>query len=66
MEYTNSQILALIREYIHSDRDRRVLCDRLINGITMEKLSEKHELSVSQVKRIVRRNMEILMKHIPK
>ena len=66
MEYTNSQILALIREHIHSDRDRRIMLDRLINGITMDTLSEKHELSVSQVKRIVRKNMEILMKHVPK
>lgn len=66
MEYTNSQILALIREHIHSDRDRRIMLDRLVNGITMDTLSEKHEMSVSQVKRIVRKNMEILMKHVPK
>lgn len=65
MEYTNSQIVALIREHLHSERDRRVMMDRLVNGATMEQLAEKHALSVSQVKRIVRKNMETLMKHIP-
>ena len=31
MEYTNSLIKELIREHIHSDRDRRILYDRLVN-----------------------------------
>ena len=29
MEYTNSQISAIIDEYIHSERDRRILKRRL-------------------------------------
>lgn len=64
MEYTNSQITALIREHIHSERDRRVLFDRLVNGMTMEKLAEKHELSVRQIRNVVYRNEQILFKHI--
>ena len=64
MEYTNSQITALIREHIHSERDRRVLFDRLVNGMTMEKLAEKHELSVRQIWNVVYRNEQILFKHI--
>ena len=64
MEYTNSQITALIREHIHSERDRRVLFDRFVNGMTMEKLAEKHELSVRQIRNVVYRNEQILFKHI--
>ena len=64
MEYTNSQITALIREHIHSERDRRVLFDRLVNGMTMEKLAEKHDLSVRQIRNVVYRNEQILFKHI--
>ena len=65
MEYTNSQMVALIREHIHSERDRRVLFDRLINGMTMERLSEKHDLSVRQIKNIVYKNEQILFRKLP-
>ena len=64
MEYTNSRILELIGEYIHSDRDRGILARRLIDGITFEKLAEENELSVSQVKRIVWKNTKILFRHL--
>jgi len=65
MEYTNSQMSALIREHIHSDRDRRILFDRLVNGMTMERLAEKHELSVRQIKNIIYRNEQILFSKLP-
>ena len=64
MEYSNSQAREIIAEFIHNERDRAVMEDRLINGMVLEKLAEKHELSVSQVKRIVWKNNEIIFKHI--
>ena len=64
MEYRNSQIREIIAEYLHNQRDRELMGDRLINGMTMERLAEKYELSVSQVKRIVWRNSEMIFKHI--
>ena len=65
MEYTNTQIRELISEYIHSARDRQILCDRLIDGLTFEKLSEKHDMSERQIKNIVYKLQEELFKHIP-
>ena len=65
MEYTNSQIRELIREHIHSERDRRVLFKRLVDGLTFEQLSEIFDLSPRQVRTIVRKNEQILFKHIP-
>lgn len=65
MEYTNSQMLALIREHIHSERDRLILRDRLIHGMTLEKLSEKHDLSVRQIKNIIYKNERILFSKLP-
>lgn len=53
MEYTNSGMVRLIDEYIHSERDRAILKRRLIDGITYESLAEEFDLSVSQIKRIV-------------
>ena len=64
MEYSNSQARELIAEYVHSQRDRLILEDRLINGITFEKLAEKYELSVVQVKRIVYRCEKDIFSHL--
>lgn len=64
MEYTNSQIKALICEHIHSARDRKILYRRLVDGITLEKLAEEFELSTAQIKRIVYRAEAVLYKQI--
>ena len=64
MDYTNSQIRALIEEHVHSIRDREILFDRLIDGLTYEKISEKHDLSVVQTKRIIYKLEEILFRKL--
>lgn len=65
MEYTNSRIRELIAEHIHSERDRRLLERRLIDGIVFEKLAEEFSLSPRQTRTIVHRCEEILFKHCP-
>ena len=64
MEYTNTQIREIIAEHIHSERDRKILERRLIDGVTFEKLAEEQELSVSQVKRIIWKGSEIIFRHL--
>ena len=68
MEYTNSQareaIAEAIAEAIHSERDRRILERRLIDGVTFERLGEEFDMSVSQVKRIVWKGSEIIFRKI--
>ena len=64
MEYTNSQAREIIEEYVHSERDRRILCRRLIDGVTIEKLAEEADLSVSQVKRILKVNEAVIFRHV--
>ena len=66
MEYTNSQIRDLISEYIHSERDRRILYRRLVDGVCYEPLAEEFQLSVSQVKRIIQKESGILFRKIKK
>ena len=53
IEYTNSQIKFLIEEHIHSERDRKILKRRLIDGITYETLSEEFDLSPKQIRNII-------------
>ena len=58
MAYTNSAMQAAIAELIHSERDRKLLSRRLIDGITVERLAEEFDMSVSQVKRIIQKCSE--------
>ena len=60
MEYTNSLIRSLIAEHLHSERDRRILERRLIDGIVFEKLAEEFDMSPRQIKNIVYKNEKIL------
>ena len=66
MEYTNSQVRALIEEHIHSSRDRETMKRRLIDGLCYEPLAEEFDLSTVQVKRIVYREQARLFKMIHK
>ena len=65
MEYTNSQMRALIDEYIHSERDRAILKRRLVDGIFFEPLAEEFGMSDRQIKTIVYRSEKILFSHLP-
>ena len=65
MNYTNSRIRELIAEYIHSERDRKILERRLIDGLTFERLAEEFDMSVSQIKRIIKKDSRELFRHIP-
>lgn len=63
-EYSNSQINFLIDEYIHSERDRKLLKRRLIDGVTYEALAEEFDLSPKQVKNIIYKAEDRLFKKL--
>lgn len=54
----------LIDEWVFSERDRRILKLRLLDGLTFEALAEAVGMSVRQVKNIVYRRERQLYKHI--
>jgi DNA-directed RNA polymerase specialized sigma24 family protein len=64
MEYTNSQIREAISEHIHSERDRKILERRLIDGVVFEKLAEEMEMSPRQIRSIVHKAESVLFKHL--
>lgn len=64
VDYTNSQISSLIDEHIHNAIHRQMLKDRLIDGMTYERLAEKYDLSTQQVKNIVYKAMDRLERHL--
>ena len=64
-DYSNWQVERIIDEWIHSSRDREMLKARLIDGLTYGRIEEEFGLSSSQVKRIIRRGMGIIIRHLP-
>lgn len=61
---SNSEIEHLIDEWIHSERDRKILKRRLIDGICYEPLAWEFQMSVRQMKTIVSRAEAKLFKHL--
>lgn len=63
-DISNSEIDYLIDQWIRNKRDRAMLKDRLIDGMTYERLAEKYDLSTQQVKNIVYKAMDRLERHL--
>ena len=64
IEYRNSIIIGVINDWIHDERHRKILADRLVRGLTYEQISEIRHMSVSQVKRIIWKGSERLFRQI--
>lgn len=64
MRYSNSQMKAIIEEWLHSERDREILARRLIDGITFERLAEEFDMSVRQIKNIVYKAEQEIFLHL--
>lgn len=66
MEYKNSDIAAIIDEYVHNEKYRPILKRRYIDGICYEPLAEEFDLSVRQIKNIVYKYENIILGKIKK
>lgn len=60
-QYSNTVVSKAIDEYIHYARDRQILKDRLIDGMTYSELSAKYNLSERHIKTIVKKADKILL-----
>jgi DNA-directed RNA polymerase specialized sigma subunit len=54
----------LIDEWIFNERDRKILKRRLLDGITHEKIAEEVDMSVRQIKYIVKDGVTKLSKKV--
>lgn len=67
-DWSRTEICALIDEWTvgrNAERDRSIMKDRLINGLTYERLAEKYDMSVRQISNIVYKRQDILFRHMP-
>ena len=63
-DISNTQLANAIDEWIHSERDRKILKRRLIDGICYEPLADEFGISVRQMKNIVSKAEQKLFRHI--
>ena len=64
---SNEDIRQTIDNYVrgrNAERNRRLLKRRIIDGVTLEALAEEFDLSVSQVKEIIRQNSPLIKTHL--
>ena len=61
-DYSNTEIMLLILDRIHNVRDRQIMVDRFVHGLTFEKIAELHDMSVRQIKNIVYRGQDKIFK----
>lgn len=63
-DISNSEIEKAINEWIHSERDRKILKRRLIDGICYEPLAAEFDMSVRRIKDIVYKAEARLFRHL--
>ena len=52
-QYSNTRLREIVEDYIHSERDRKILIRKYCDNRTIEQLAEEYQLSDSQIKRII-------------
>lgn len=63
-DYTNSEMRELIAEHIHNEKHRRILLLRYIDGLTYERIAEAVDMSTQQVKNIIYKAQQRLLRYL--
>ena len=62
-DLSRKELEELIDQWIHNERNRRIMRRRLIDGVRFEQLAEEFDLSVTQVKNIVYKGRSRILQH---
>lgn len=64
---TNTEVEKAIDEYVRgfrAERNKKILKDKLLLGMTYEEVAEKHDMSVRQIKTIVSNTAQMIVPHL--
>ena len=64
VKYRNSDAVKIIDEYIHSERDRKIIMRRLIDGVSIERLAEEFDRSPRAMQRKVAKLQQEVFLHM--
>ena len=64
VKYRNSDAVKIIDEYIHSERDRKIIMRRLIDGVSIEGLAEEFDRSPRAMQRKVAKLQQEVFLHM--
>ena len=62
-DYSNARVCEVIADYIHNARDRDLIRDSLVDGMSYDELAGKYSLTYEGVKGIMRKGKAALDKH---
>ena len=61
--YSNQRVIELIDDYIHNARDREILRDNLVDGLSYNELANKYHLTYERIKKILKKGKIAIFKH---
>lgn len=64
IDLSRSDLEKIIDEWVFNERNRNIIKRRLLDGICFEPLADEFNLSVRQVKNIVYKTENIIIRHI--
>ena len=62
-DYSNHRVREVVDEYIHSVRDRALILDNLVDGMSYDELAGKYSLAYESVRDVMRKGKEALDRH---
>lgn len=65
-DYENKELSEIIDNIIHDERDRNILKHRFIDKRKYERLGEDFDISSSQVRRIIDKGLQEILKYYKK
>lgn len=64
---SNAELAEIISNWVkgrHAARNKKIMVERLIDGMTYEEIAELHDLSVNQIKNIVYKHEYVIYRHV--
>ena len=62
-DYSNHRVREVIDEYIHSSRDRALILDNMVDGLSYDELAGKYQIAYESVRDVMRKGKEALDRH---
>ena len=62
-DYSNARVREIVNDYIHNARDRSLILDNMVDGMSYDELAGKYSLTYEGVKGIMKKGKIALDRH---